>query len=64
MPGPSTPIHLLPRTNYGGELRKAVNQTLDQINAKGLDHRGLPGKKLRFHMAQRSEMELKMNVDI
>jgi len=57
-------IHLLPRTNYGGELRKAVNQTLDQINAKGLEHPCLPGKKLKFRLAQRSEMELKMNVDI
>ncbi len=57
-------IHLLPRTNYRGELRKAVNQTLDQINAKGLAHPCLPGKKLKFRLAQRAEMELKMKVDV
>ena len=55
-------IHLLPRTNYGGGLRKAVNQTLEQINATGLDHPCLPGRKLKFRLGQRSEMELKMNV--
>ena len=56
-------IHLLPRTNYGGELRKAVCQTLERINAKGLEHPCLPGRKLKFRLGHRSEMELKMNVD-
>ena len=56
-------IHLLPRTNYGGGLRKVVSQTLDEINARGLDHPCLPGRKLKFRLGQRSEMELKMNVD-
>ena len=56
-------IHLMPRTNYGGELRKAVIQTLDGINAKGLEHPCLPGRRLKFRLGQRSEMELKMNVD-
>jgi hypothetical protein len=55
-------IHLLPRTRYGGELRKAVNQTLDHINAQGLKHPCLPGRTLKFRLGQRSEMELKMNV--
>ena len=56
-------IHLLPRTNYGGELRKIVNQTLEGINAKELEHPCLPGRKLKFRLGQRSEMEVKMNVD-
>jgi hypothetical protein len=56
-------IHLMPRTNYGGELRKAVIQTLDGTNAKGLEHPCLPGRKLKFRLGQRSEMELKMNVE-
>jgi len=55
-------IHPLPRTNYGGELRKAVSQTLEAINAKGLEHPCLPGRKLKFRLGHRSEMELKMNV--
>jgi len=56
-------IHLMPRTNYGGELRKAVIQTLEAINALGLEHPCRPGRKLRFRLGQRSEMELKMNVE-
>lgn len=56
-------VHLLPRTNYGGELRKIVCQTLEGINAKGLHHPCLPGMKLKFRLGRRSEMELKMNVD-
>ena len=56
-------IHLMPRTNYGGELRKAVLLTLDGINAQGLEHPCLPGRKLRFRLGQRSEMDLKMNVE-
>ena len=57
-------IHLLPRTNYGTELRKVVSQTLEGINTKGLEHPCLPGRKLKFRLAHRSEMELKLNVDI
>jgi hypothetical protein len=56
-------VHLMPRTNYGGELRKAVIQTLDGANALGLEHPCLPGRKLKFRLGQRSEMELKMNVE-
>ena len=56
-------IHLMPRTNYGGELRKAVLHTLDAINAEGLEYPCLEGRKLNFRLGQRSEMELKMNVD-
>lgn len=57
-------VHLMPRTNYGGELRKAVIQTLDGANALGLEHPCLPGRKLKFRLGQRSEMELKMNVQV
>jgi hypothetical protein len=56
-------IHMMPRTNYGGELRKAVIQTLEGTNALGLEHPCLPGRKLKFRLGQRSEMELKMNVE-
>jgi hypothetical protein len=56
-------VHLMPRTNYGGELRKAVIQTLEGTNAVGLEHPCLPGRKLKFRLGQRSEMELKMNVE-
>jgi hypothetical protein len=56
-------IHLLPRTNYGSGLRKAVSQTLEEINAKGLEHPCLPGRKLKFRLAQRFEMEVKINAE-
>jgi hypothetical protein len=56
-------VHLMPRTNYGGELRKAVIQTLDGTNALGLEHPCLAGRKLKFRLGQRSEMELKMNLE-
>jgi hypothetical protein len=56
-------VHLMPRTNYGGELRKAVIQTLEGANAQGLEHPCLPGRKLKFRLGQRSEMELKMNLE-
>jgi hypothetical protein len=56
-------IHLMPRTNYGGELRKAVIQALEGLNALGLEHPCLPARKLKFRLGQRSEMELKMNVE-
>jgi hypothetical protein len=56
-------VHLMPRTNYGGELRKAVIQTLEGTNALGLEHPCLAGRKLKFRLGQRSEMELKMNLE-
>ena len=55
-------VHLMPRTAYGGELRTAVLKTLEGLNAAGLDHPCLPGRKLKFRLGQRSEMELKMNL--
>ena len=54
-------IHLLPRTQYGGTLKKAVSQALEVINAKGLEHPFSPGRTLKFRVAQRSEMEVKIN---
>ena len=56
-------VHLMPRTHYGGELRQAVIQTLDATNTLGLEHPCLPGRRLKFRLGQRSEMELKMNVE-
>ncbi len=55
-------VHLMPRVQHGGELRKAVLQALETINARGLEHPCLPGKKLKFRLGQRSEMVVKMEV--
>jgi hypothetical protein len=56
-------VDLMPRTNDGADLRKAVSQTLERTKALGLEHPCLPGRKLTFRLGQRSEMELKMNVE-
>ena len=56
-------IHLMPRPNYGGGLRKVIHQTLETFNAKGMDHPCLPGRKLKFRLGHRAEMEVKMNVE-
>jgi hypothetical protein len=55
-------IHLLPRTQYGGRLRKAVQQTLTALNAQGCGHPCWPGKQLKFRLGQRGELEVKMKV--
>ena len=55
-------IHLLPRTQYGGELRKAVTQFLEELNHQGLVHPCHPDKKLKFRLGQRAELQLRMHV--
>lgn len=55
-------VHLMPRTAYGGELRTAVLKTLEALNAAALEHPCLPGRKLKFRLGHRCEMDLKMNV--
>ncbi len=55
-------IHLLPRTQYGGRLRQAVQQTLASLNAQGLVHPCWSGRRLKFRLGQRAELGVKMNV--
>ena len=55
-------VHLFPHTNYGGSLRRIVNQTSATLNQQQLEHPRLPGRKLRFRLAQRSELDLKVRV--
>ena len=55
-------VHLFPRTNYGGELRRIVEQTLSGLNEQKLEHPKLPGRRLRFRLAHRSELDLKVHV--
>lgn len=54
-------IHLMPKAHYGGDLRQAVIAAMDQLNAEGLEHPFQPGRKLKFRLGHRSEMEVKMN---
>ena len=55
-------IHLFPRTQYGAELRRIVSEVLDKLNAEKLEHPKLPGRLLRFRLAHRSELDLKVRI--
>jgi len=55
-------IHLFPRTQYGGGLRRIVSEVLEQLNAEKLEHPKLPGRRLRFRLAHRSELDLKVRI--
>ena len=55
-------VHLFPRANYGGELRGVVERTLNGLNEQKLEHPKLPGRRLRFRLAHRSELDLKVRV--
>ena len=48
-------VHLFPRTNYGGELRRIVEQTLTGLNEQKLEHPKLPGRRPRFRLAHTRE---------
>lgn len=55
-------IHLFPSGSYGGELQRIVGQTLETFNQQNLEHPKLPGRRLRFRLAHRSELDLKVHV--
>jgi len=55
-------IHLFPRTQYGGEMRRIVSNVLEKLNAEKLEHPKLPGRRLRFRLAHRSELDLKIRI--
>lgn len=55
-------IHLFPGGSYGGEFQRLVSQTLETINQQQLEHPKLPGRRLRFRLAHRSELDLKVRI--
>ena len=55
-------IHLLPGGSYGGEFKRSVSQTFEAINQRQLAHPKLPGRRLRFRLAHRSELDLKVRI--
>jgi len=55
-------IHLFPRTQYGGERRRIVSEILEKVNQEKLEHPKLPGRRLRFRLAHRSELDLKVRI--
>ncbi len=55
-------IHLFPGGSYGSEFKRRVSQTLETINQRPLAHPKLPGRRLRFRLAHRSELDLKVRI--
>ena len=55
-------IHLFPRTQYGGELWRILSDFLEKLNAEKLEHPKLPGRRLRFRLAHRSELDSKVRI--
>ena len=55
-------IHLFPGGSYGSEFKRSVSQTFETINQRQLAHPKLPGRRLRFRLAHRSELDLKVRI--
>ena len=53
-------VHLLPRVNYSPQLRRIIAQRLDQINEQQLVLPDGRGRRLRFRLANRSEVKLSL----
>ena len=51
-------VHLLPRVNYAPQLRRIIDQCLDQVNAAGLTLPDGSGRRLHFRLAHKRELQL------
>ena len=56
-------IHLFPGGSYSSEFKRRVSQTLETINQRPLAHPKPPGRRLRFRLAHRSELDLKVQIE-
>lgn len=53
-------VHLLPRVNYSPQLRRIIGQRLDQINEQQPVLPDGSARRLKFRLANRTEMKLSM----
>ncbi|MEK6572873.1 MAG: hypothetical protein AABZ58_00970, partial [Chloroflexota bacterium] len=53
-------VHLLPRVNYSPQLRRIIGQRLDLINEQQPVLPDGSGRRLKFRLANRTEMKLSM----
>jgi hypothetical protein len=53
-------VHLLPRVNYSPQLRRIIGQRLEQLNQQQPVLPDGSGRRLKFRLANRSEMKLSM----
>ncbi len=55
-------IHFFPGGSYGSEFKRSVSQTLETINQRQLEYPKVLGRRLRFRLAHRSELDLKIRI--
>ena len=53
-------VHLLPRVNYSPQLRRIIGQQLEQINQQQPVLPDGSGRRLKFRLANRTELKLSM----
>lgn len=53
-------VHLLPKVNYSPQLRRIIGKLLEQVNQAGLPLPDGTGRKLRFRLGHKSELELRI----
>lgn len=53
-------VHLLPRVNYSPQLRRIIGHVLEQLNEKQPVLPDGSGRRLKFRLANRTEMKLSM----
>jgi chromosome segregation ATPase len=53
-------VHLMPKVNYSPQLQRIIGKLLEQVNQEGLQLPDGTGRKLRFRLAHKSELELRI----
>lgn len=54
-------VHLMPKVNYSPQLRRIIGKLLEQVNQEGLQLPDGTGRKLRFRLGHKSELELRIH---
>jgi len=54
-------VHLMPKVNYSPQLQRIIGKLLEQVNQEGLQLPDGTGRKLRFRLARKSELELSIH---
>ena len=51
-------VHLMPKVNYSPQRQRIIGKLLEQVNQEGLPLPDGTGRKLRFRLGHKSELEL------
>jgi hypothetical protein len=60
--GQEVEVHLLPQVNYSPRLRKIITSLMHSLNETGLVLPDGSGRKLRFRLARREEIQVRIEV--